>query len=174
MLSTFDRDAFKSRLAQLSVLPDLAPGLEFGISGYWDQIPAGYTDGAGNVLIPRPLHEYIASAHAAYLAYPIDAQAEGYWLWHTGDAAPSTSMRGGFLQLGWELRGWGPYARLEAIARDAEDVFFNISAAPTRLLDLRGGLRYSLAEQAILKAEFGEELHSHTRHFAIQAAFGVP
>jgi hypothetical protein len=175
VLNSLDRNGFKSRLAQVSVLPDLAPGLELGLSGYWDQIPSGYTDSSGSVVIPLPITEYIVSAHAAYIAYPVDAQAEGYWLWHSeSGAGKRTSMRGGFAQLGWEFAAFCPYARLEGIARDPGDAFFNISAAPTRLVELRGGLRYNLADQAVLKAEYAYTFEAATRTFVLQAAFGVP
>ncbi|MEO8179789.1 MAG: hypothetical protein ABI895_13220 [Deltaproteobacteria bacterium] len=175
VLNTFDRDGFKSRLAQLSVLPDFAPGLELGVSGYWDQIAPGYSDPSGTALIVHPVHEYIAAAHAAYVAYPIDAQAEGYWLLHHEQATEQTThMLGGFLQLGIDFAAWGPYARFEAIQRDSEDAFFNVSAAPLRFTELRGGLRYSLADQAVLKLECAHEFEASTNSLVLQAAFGVP
>jgi hypothetical protein len=175
VLNTVDRNSFKSRLGQLAVLPDFAPGLEFGISGYWDQIPPGDTSAAGEVLIPNAIAEYIVSGHAAYVAYPVDAQAEGYWLLHRDRVTEQrTNMLGGFLQLGIDWAAWTPYARLEAIQRSAEDAFFNASAAPLRFTELRGGLRYSLADQAVLKLEYAHEFEASTNSVVLQAAFGVP
>jgi len=175
VLNTLDRNSFKSRLAQLAVLPDFAPGLELGISGYWDEIPPGDASPSGEALIPNAIAEYIVSGHAAYVAYPIDAQAEGYWLLHRDVTTEQrTHMLGGFLQLGIDFAAWCPYARLEAIQRSAGDAFFNASAAPQRFTELRGGLRYSLADQAVLKLEYAREFEGSTNTVVLQAAFGVP
>jgi hypothetical protein len=175
VLNTVDRNSFKSRLAQLAVLPDFAPGLELGVSGYWDRIPPGDTSASAEVLIPDAIDEYILSGHAAYVAYPVDAQAEGYWLWHRDRVTQQRSkMLGGFLQLGIDWAAWSPYARLEAIERSAEDAFFNASATPLRFTDLRSGLRYSLADQAVLKLEYAHEFEASTNTVVLQAAFGVP
>jgi hypothetical protein len=172
---TSDLNAFKSVLAQVAVLPDFVPGLEVGISGYLDRIPPGLADASGNLLIAQPINEYIAAIHAAYVNYPIDAQSEAYWLEHASrDRTQITHLRAAFLQLGVDWERWTPYARFEAIRRDATDAFFNASQTPVELTDLRGGLRYSLTDQAVLKAEFSHDFASGIRRFVLQAAFGVP
>jgi hypothetical protein len=170
-----DRNAFRSLLGQLALLPDFAPGLELGLSGYLDRIPPGFTDVAGNVLISEPLSEYIVAAHVAYTTYPIDAQAEAYWLRHEGvRSGQKTEMRGGFAQFGFGFDPWTPYARLEVFKRDANDLFYNVSNAHVELVELRGGVRYSLTDQAVLKVEYSHEFQTTTRKLVIQTAFGMP
>jgi hypothetical protein len=175
IMNSFDRNTFRSLLAQLALLPDFAPGLELGLSGYLDRIPPGFTDAAGDVLITEPIGEYIAAAHVAYTTYPIDVQAEAYWLRHEGvRSGQKTKMLGGFAQFGFGFDPWTPYGRFEVIKRDANDLFFNVSHSPVELVELGAGLRYSLTDQAVLKVEYSHEFKTTTRKFVIQTAFGMP
>jgi hypothetical protein len=174
ILSTQDRNAFKAMVAQIALLPRSLPGFEIGVSGYLDRIPAGFTDATGRVLLPEAVDEQIVGAHAVYAAYPIEAQAEGYYLAHRGrDTGLTSHLIGGFGQLGVSFEQWTPYARLEGADRSAGDTFFNVSGALTRLLEVRTGVRYGLSDQAVLKLEYRRDFESHIHGAALQAAFGM-
>jgi hypothetical protein len=174
VLSTQDRNAFKAMVAQLSLSPRFLPGLELGVSGYLDRIPPGFTDATGRVLLAESVDEQIMGAHVIYASYPVEAQAEGYYLLHKGrDTGVSTNLLGGFGQLGVSFEQWTPYARIEAADRSVGDTFFNISGAATRLLEVRGGLRYGLSDQAVLKLEYRRDFENRINGAALQAAFGM-
>lgn len=174
ILSTQDRNAFKSMVAQLALLPGFLPGFEFGVSGYVDRIPPGFTDGMGRVLLAEALDEQIIGAHVAYAAYPVEAQAEGYYLAHRGhDSGLTSHLVGGFGQVGVSFDQWTPYARLEAVDRSVGDMFFNISGAATRFVEVRTGLRLGLNDQAVLKLEYRRDFESRIHGAVLQAAFGM-
>jgi len=174
VLSTQDRNAFKALVAQIGLLPRSLPGFEVGVSGYLDRIPAGFTDAAGQVLLAEAVDEQIVAAHVVYASYPIEAQAEGYYLTHKGrDTGLTSHLVGGFGQLGMSFEQWTPFARIEGADRSAGDTFFNVSGAATRLLELRTGLRYGLSDQAVLKLEYRRDFENRIHGAVLQAAFGM-
>jgi len=174
VLSTHDRNAFKSLVAQLSLLPHFLPGFEFGLSGYLDRIPPGFTDPTGRVLLTESVDEQIGGAHIVYASYPFEAQAEGYYLVHRGrETGLSTHLVGGFGQFGVSFEQLTPYARIEGADRSVGDTFFNISGAANRLLELRTGLRYGLSDQAVLKLEYRRDFENRINGAVLQAAFGM-
>ena len=174
VLSTQDRNAFKSMVGQLSLMPRFLPGFEVGVSGYLDRIPPGFTDGTGRVLLAEAVDEQIGGAHIVYASYPVEAHAEGYYLVHKGrDTGVSSHLLGGFGQIGVSFDQWTPYARIEGVDRSVGDTFFNISGAATRLLELRGGIRYGLNDQAVLKLEYRRDFENQINGAVLQAAFGM-
>jgi hypothetical protein len=174
VLSTRDRNAFKSLVAQLSLSPHFLPGFEIGVSGYLDRIPPGFTDAMGRVLLAEAVDEQIGGAHIVYASYPFEAQAEGYYLVHRGrDTGLSTHLIGGFGQVGVSFEQLTPYARIEGADRSVGDTFFNISGAANRLLELRTGLRYGLSDQAVLKLEYRRDFENRINGAVLQAAFGM-
>lgn len=174
ILSTQDRNAFKALVGQLALLPRFLPGLELGVSGYLDRIPPGFADPTGRVLLAEAVDEQIVGAHVVYASYPIEAQAEGYYLSHRGrDTGLTSHLVGGFGQVGVSFEQWTPYARIEGADRSVGDTFFNISGALTRLAEVRAGLRYGLNDQAVLKFEYRRDFESRIHGAIIQAAFGM-
>ena len=174
VLNRFDRNDFKSLIATVSVQPLAVEGLEFGVSGYIDRIPAGFTDDDGVVLIDEEIDEVIGAVHAVLISYPVEAQVEGYYLRHEGrDSGMSSDLVGGYAQLGYTFGSTTPYARLEYVRCDASNVFFNISSTQDRVVELRTGLRYSLASQAVLKFEYVGDFENKIHGGVLQAAFGM-
>jgi hypothetical protein len=174
VLSTRDRNAFKSLVAQVGLLPRSLPGFEIGVSGYIDRIPPGFTDPSGRVLLPEAVDEQIIGAHALYTSDTVEALAEGYYMLHRGRTTGLGShLMGGFAQLGVSFERWTPYARVEGADRSVGDNFFNLSGVVTRLVELRTGLRYGLTEHSVLKLEYRRDFENRIHGAVLQAAFGI-
>jgi hypothetical protein len=175
VLSSFDRNGFKSITARVTIEPLAVDGLELGISGYLDRIPGGYVDPTTQtVLIPEDISELIGAAHAVYLSYPFDASVEAYVLNHRGRTThDSTNLVGGFAQFGVSFGDFTPYARYEHVQRSAGDVFYNASGVVTRIDELRLGVRYSFNAQAVLKLEYIGDFENNLHAAQLQAAFGI-
>lgn len=171
VLSTFDRNEFKGITGRVTL--ELIPDLEIGVSSYFDQIPAGFTDDSGTVVIDEGIRELILGAHVAYRVYPLHLIAEFFQIFHEGKrSGKQTNLTGGFMEAGLQFDRLTPYARAEVIERSSDDLFFNASGAPEELLDVGIGLRYRLHEQAVAKVEGSREFQSKVNRLAVQVAFG--
>jgi hypothetical protein len=180
VLSTFDRNFFKSITARVIVAPSFVYGLEIGASGYLDEIPPGFVGpghhgptGAGEIFIEKPIQEVIATGHLVYNNYPFDVASEFYWVNHTTEGLPQTGLIGGFAQIGYTLSAFTPYARYEFASRSAEDQFFNASGGPTDINEVTAGTRFTLSDQAVLKAEYTRDFVIGNDIVTVQAAFGL-
>lgn len=174
ILATQDRNGSKAVVARLTLRFPTIHGLELGAGGYLDRIPGGFTDDAGVVRVPESIDEIIAAVHASYVRHPFRALAEGYFVHHRGRTSDeATLLKGGFAQLGVTVQErYTPYVHVEWVSRDKDDLFFNASGSPVKVLDLRAGLHTGLAATAVLKIEYGYE-HELERHQGVaQVAFG--
>ncbi len=174
VLATYDRNAFKSVVGRVALLPLSVEGLVFALSGYLDRIPSGFTNDAGIVIVTEDLDEYIAAIDMTYDAYPLAFTGELYYVIHTGRTTDTqTTLTGGFAQLGYSVDQWTPYVRGEYVQRDAADPFFNASGAPQKIVEVRVGVGYSLSSQATIKVEYTRDIENKTNLGALQVAFAL-
>ncbi|MDD9933918.1 MAG: hypothetical protein OXT09_09955 [Myxococcales bacterium] len=168
-----DSNDFKAISVRLAALPG-PEGLELGVSGYADRIPAGLRDADGTVLIGEEIDELVGAVHLAYITDSVDLQGELYYLYHEGrDSKADAQLVGGFLQAGVPVERFTPYGRLELMDRDVNDLFFNVSGIPFQVTDLRIGVGYRIADGAVLKLEYGGELETEVHGGTAQIAFGL-
>ncbi len=162
VLSDGDEDPVKALVAQFALVDPL-PGLELGLSGYLDEIPAG---GA----LETRTKEQILSGHVVYRLHPVDLITEGHWIRHEGEE--STQLFGGFFQFGYSFGLLQPYMRYEQLIRDVEDEWI-AEDHPAHREFLRLGLHISPHERVVLKLEYAVETEETVHEGLVQAAFGL-
>jgi hypothetical protein len=161
-----DFAASKTIVGQLALeLPAL--GMEWGIGAEASRIP-GVTDAAPPVAadLSTAIDERIFGAHFAWTRAPIELLLEGYLEDHLprNGQVPPSRVFGAFVQGGYDIGPFRPYARIEriAITKRMDDPYFLRSeegpSIPTSFTLLVTGLRYEIASGLVLKAEYERQI----------------
>ena len=143
-------------------------GLILGVNGMRDVIPPLASPTA---MIPnRPTtEELVAGAHAVYTENHVLLDIEGFAMRHNPDGAPSTSITGGFAEVGYTIGSVTPYFRAEYIhfpssgdiifqftSNSAEGALVGYQAIYTgfdSFTDLRAGFKWVALPQLAVKLE---------------------
>jgi hypothetical protein len=136
--------------------------------------------GSADTTPPRPhVAELAAGAHVVYLEGNYHIIMEGYLIRHSPRRLEATTTYGGFLELGYRLGTFTPYARPEWIRfPEGGDVLYQAEGSPfagTRdYVDLRLGLRWQPLVELAIKAEAERASHDgeHVESATLKAAFG--
>ncbi len=171
--------------ARLRLMP--ADGLILGVNGMRDLIPALASSAAPT----RPeTEELVAGAHVVYTEHHVLLDAEGFFMKHNPDGLPSTTLGGGFLELGYTLGAFTPYVRPEFLRfPSTNDVIFQylsgsaegqivganaVYANMQNFFDLRVGVKWLVIPQLALKLELdrlGRDAQ-HMEYATVKVDFG--
>jgi hypothetical protein len=163
-------------------------GLILGINGMRGVVPSLVAPGGGPT---RPVtEELVAGAHAVYTEHHVLADLEAFAMRHNPSGAPSTSLYGGFAELGYAIGAFTPYVRGEYIRFPASgDLVYQYAAGSAQgivsgaasvysgveeFTDLRVGVKWLPMPVLALKLE-GERLSRDARDqeiATVKAAFG--
>lgn len=130
--------------------PTAVDGLRVGVHG----MRADVLDDAA---APNRTLLRMAGGHVSYIAEPWEVLAEYYRL-RNQDRSGSTgshSSSAGYLQVGYNVGRWTPYARAERAKYDRGDNYFLALAGGRSYRRALAGLRYDVDPKAALKVEFG-------------------
>ena len=152
--------------------PNAISGLGFGVSGYFDEIPA---DDAAAPARPESMREYIYSGHLFYVEGPWELLAEGSWIIHD-DRVADTKHRsaGAYGQVAYRWRTLKPYYRFDWMSIAEADPFYALT--DPRAEDTREhtvGVRWDVRAFVAFKLEYRHR-NSDSRDvnaLGLQAAF---
>ena len=145
-----DNNDFKAVNLALTARPDWLPGLQAGVSVYFDRLTAR--------LLPT-VDQTIVAAHVVYLSPEFEWLNEGVFI-------RDASGRGTFetfafyTQLARRFGQFRPYVRYEYLDGDEDDPIVQLAGAPGRHQQLSLGVRYDFAELAALKLQLDRALES--------------
>jgi len=107
-------------------------GLIIGVNGMHGSVPslAGTAGGQGPAVPSRPqTEELVAGAHVVYTENHFLVDIEGFAMRHNPDGLASTSIYGGFAELGYTMGAFTPYFRPEYMRFPASgDVIYQYGA----------------------------------------------
>ena len=138
----------KSLNLHLTAKPKAIEGLEIGVGGYLDRIPANTDASKGTV--HGKLNESILSFQATYQNENWVLLGEAFFIHHGGGGSPSADSNGYYLQLAYQHEDWTPYLRFDAINVYNQDVFL---ASLDDRTTIALGVRYDFAEMNALKLQ---------------------
>jgi hypothetical protein len=172
VLTNYDLNDFKSIVGRCGLELDSIPGLETGLSFFWDRISSA---SRGPNTLSEDYDEMIAGLYIAYRDYPWDVILEAYWLQHTGvTTGTHRAIFGGFLQIGYEIIDrLVPYTRFEFVQSGSNFEYFENNAAANKYSEFVAGIRYRLASTAVIKLEYELDIVSKKSTGLLQAAFGI-
>jgi hypothetical protein len=163
-------------------------GLILGINGMYEVVAALPSTGAGVAGRPQT-EELVGGAHVVYTEKHFLIDVEGFAMRHNPDGLASTSIYGGFAELGYQIGAFTPYLRPEYMRFPGSDVVYQYTGDSAQgllvgspsiysgiqdFLDLRVGVKWVVMPQLALKLE-GERLSRDKEHQEIatlKAAFG--
>jgi hypothetical protein len=165
-------------------------GLIVGVNGMRGVVPSLAGPAGGGVALRPQTEELVAGAHVVYTENHLIVDIEAFSMRHNPDGLASTSISGGFAELGYAIGAFTPYVRPEYILFPSQgDIIYQYSAADAQGLlvgfpsiyygvrdfsDWRIGVKWVPIPQLALKLE-GERLarDSQDQEIAtIKAAFG--
>jgi hypothetical protein len=163
-------------------------GLILGVNGMRGVVPS--LAGAGGAPNRPQTEELVAGAHAVYTEHHLLVDIEGFAMRHNPDGLASTSIYGGFAELGYTLGAFTPYFRPEYIAFPSQgDIIYQFGAGDAQgllngypsiyygikeFVDLRIGVKWVPLPQMAVKLE-GQRLarDSQNQEIAtVKVAFG--
>ncbi len=165
-----DANRSKSLNLHFNLAPDALPGLDFGVSTYFDRIP----ENPFNVFRRGEMDERIWVGHLAYLRKGIEILAEVAAIGHKEDSTQREfDSQGLYIQGAYQLPKWKPYFRFDLLDLDEADPLYRrperVDISQTTL-----GVRWDPSTWLALKFEYryAERARKHTSHSGIfQSAF---
>jgi hypothetical protein len=154
----------------------LFDGLIVGVNAYFDSIDANSTTDPTMPVITH-VGERIYGAHLAYLEYDAHLIAELLRIEHRTSGAGPGITTAGFVELGYTIRAFTPYARYDRVKFPALiDPFFALNKLALRgsFQSIIAGVRYVASEYVALKLEGGQanlDAGGNVRTLAVQCAF---
>jgi hypothetical protein len=163
-------------------------GLIIGINGMRDVVPLLASAGAPTLERPST-EELLGGAHVVYTEHHCLVDIEGFAMRHNPNGATSTSIYGGFAELGYSIGAFTPYTRGEYIRFPSSgDIIYQYTADSAQgtlsghpsiystqdFTDLRLGIKWLPLPQLALKLE-GERLARSAQDqeiATVKAAFG--
>ncbi|MGA7120378.1 MAG: hypothetical protein WBY94_09790, partial [Polyangiaceae bacterium] len=169
-------------------------GLILGVNAMRGVIPSlagqGVTGGQAAVPMRPQTEELVAGAHAVYTEHHFLIDVEGFALRHNPDGLSSTSIYGGFAELGYTIGAFTPYLRPEYMRFPAGgDIIYQYGAGDAQSLltgfpsiyygirdffDVRVGVKWLPVAQLAIKLEV-ERISRDSQNQEIataKAAFG--
>ena len=143
-----DNNNFKAVNLALTIRPDWLPGLQAGVSGYFDRLSQS--------LAPTT-NQTIVSAHVVYLRPEFEWLTEGV-LMHDSSDRGSFNTFGFYTQIARRFGQFRPYVRYEYLNESARDPIVLLAGEPGIRQMLLLGVRYDFAEFAALKLELDRAL----------------
>lgn len=130
--------------------PAAVDGLRVGVHG----LRADVVDDAA---APNRTLLRMAGGHATYIAEPWEILAEYYRIRNQdrSGTSGSHSSSAGYIQAGYNIGRWTPYARAERAKYDRSDNYFLGLEGGRSYRRALAGLRYDVDPKAALKVEFG-------------------
>ncbi len=165
-----DANRNKSLNLHFNLAPEAFPGLDFGVSTYFDRIP----ENPFNIFRQGEMDERIWVGHLVYLRKGIEILAEVATIGHKEDATQREfDSHGLYVQGAYQLPKWKPYFRFDLLDLDEADPL----VFPPERVDINQttlGVRWDPSTWLALKFEYryAEHARSHTSHSGVfQSAF---
>jgi hypothetical protein len=162
-------------------------GLILGVNGMRGIIPA--LGGGAGPLRPQT-EELVAGAHVVYTEHHMLVDIEGFAMRHNPDGLSSTSIYGGFAELGYAIGAFTPYLRPEYLAFPSQgDIVYQYGPSDAQgllngypsiyygvkdFVDLRVGVKWLPVPQLAVKLE-GQRLSRDSQQqeiATVKVAFG--
>lgn len=152
VLNLKDDNSFKSINLGLSARPEAAPGLQLGVSGYFDRLTPE--------ALPR-VNQTIVAGYVVYHRPKFEWLNEVLWLHHNPlRDAPSTDAWSAYSQIARQFGSFRPYLRYQYLRAPGSDIIYaNFSETGT----VHGpsiGVRYDINELATLKLQYDHYMRS--------------
>jgi len=129
--------------------PTAVHGLRGGLHGLRAEI-------VDNAPVTNQTLVQMLGGYLAYMSDPWEAMGE-YYRFRNNDRSGATGTHGSwaaYAQIGYNMRRWTPFARVERSRLDQTDNYFGVQASGRSYQRIAAGLRYDVDPKAALKVEF--------------------
>lgn len=146
VLSVSDDNSFKAVNLALSARPEAMPGLQLGVSGYYDRLTPE--------VLPR-VNQTVMAGYAVYQRPKFEWLNELLWIQHvpTGPDHP-TEAWSAYTQIGRQFGDFRPYVRYQYLRASRDDVIFSNFSQTGIIHGPSLGLRYDINPLATLKVQY--------------------
>lgn len=163
-------------------------GLIIGVNGMRDVVPG--LPAAAQITGRAKAEELVGGAHVVYTEHSVHLDLEGFVIRHDNEGTDATTIRGGFLELGYSIGAFTPYVRAEYLRfPSGGDPVYQYSSDSAQgqisgtqsiyydakdFSDFRLGVKWLPIPQLALKGEVERLAHDrvHQEIATLKAAFG--